>query len=56
MTVGGAQVSEIHANFLVNRGGATAADFLKLAGIVKDRVFAASGIRLEEEVRITGED
>jgi UDP-N-acetylmuramate dehydrogenase len=56
LTVGGAQVSEVHANFLVNRGNATAADFLGLAGIVKEKVFAASGIRLEEEVRIMGED
>jgi len=56
MTVGGAQVSEVHSNFLVNRGGAKAADFLRLAAIVKDKVFAASGIQLEEEVRITGED
>jgi len=55
-TVGGAQVSEVHSNFLVNRGGATAADFLRLAVIIKEKVFAASGIRLEEEVRITGED
>jgi UDP-N-acetylmuramate dehydrogenase len=56
MTVGDAQVSEGHANFLVNRGNAKAADFLFLAGIIKEKVFAASGIRLEEEVRIMGED
>jgi len=56
MTIGGAQVSEVHTNFLVNRGGAKAADFLHLAAIIKEKVFAASGIRLEEEVRITGED
>ena len=56
MTVGGAQVSDVHANFLVNRGGAKAADFLSLATIVKKKVFAVSGIQLEEEVRITGED
>jgi UDP-N-acetylmuramate dehydrogenase len=56
MAVGGAQVSEVHTNFLVNRGGAKASDFLHLAVIVKEKVFAASGIQLEEEVRITGED
>jgi UDP-N-acetylmuramate dehydrogenase len=56
MTVGGAQVSELHTNFLVNRGGAKAADFLRLAAIVKGKVFVTSGILLEEEVRITGED
>ena len=56
MTVGGAQVSEVHTNFLVNRGGAKAADFLQLAAVVKEKVFAVSGIQLDEEVRITGED
>jgi UDP-N-acetylmuramate dehydrogenase len=54
-TQGGAQVSEVHTNFLVNRGGATAADFLELAAIVKEKVAAQSGIMLEEEVRIVGE-
>lgn len=54
--VGGAQVSEVHANFLVNRGNATARDFLELAELVKEKVKAESGIELEEEVRIVGED
>ena len=34
MTIGGAQVSEVHTNFLVNRGNATAADFLELAAVI----------------------
>ena len=55
-TVGGARVSEVHTNFLVNLGGAKASDFLRLAAIVKEKVFAATGIHLEEEVRIAGED
>jgi UDP-N-acetylmuramate dehydrogenase len=55
MTVGNAQVSEIHSNFLVNRGNATAADFLQLAAIVKEQVFKTSAVRLEEEVQIMGE-
>jgi len=54
--VGGAQVSERHSNFLVNRGGATAADFLALAGKVKAAVLQNSGIFLEEEVRVVGEE
>ena len=54
--VGGAQVSAVHANFLVNRGGARAGDFLQLAAQVKEKVQAVSGIVLEEEVRIMGED
>jgi len=55
-SVGGAAVSELHGNFLVNRGGAAAADFLKLAGMVKSAVLKTSGILLEEEVRIVGEE
>jgi UDP-N-acetylmuramate dehydrogenase len=53
--VGGAQVSEVHSNFLVNTGGATAQDFLDLAATVKNAVFTTSGVTLEEEVRIVGE-
>jgi len=55
-SVGGAAVSELHSNFLVNRGGATAADFMALAGKVKAAVLKSSGIQLEEEVRIVGEE
>ena len=53
--VGGALVSEVHSNFLVNAGGATAQDFFDLAEIVKNAVFATSCVTLEEEVRIVGE-
>ncbi len=56
MKVGGAQISEAHANYLVNRGTATARDFLSLAKLVKDRVKATCGLELEEEVRIVGEE
>lgn len=55
-SVGGAAVSELHSNFLVNRGGATAADFIALSSMVKERVLASCGVMLEEEVRIVGED
>jgi UDP-N-acetylmuramate dehydrogenase len=54
--IGGAQVSEVHSNFLVNTGDATAADFLALAAIVIDAVRETSGVILEEEVRIVGEE
>lgn len=54
--VGGAQVSEVHSNFLINSGGATAADFLKLSAQVKAAVLEQSGVALEEEVRIVGEE
>ena len=54
--VGGAQVSEKHAGFIVNTGGATAADILALIRVVQDEVRAKDGVELETEVRIIGED
>lgn len=54
--VGGAQVSTVHSNFLVNAGGATARDFLRLSARVKEAVLQSSGVVLEEEVRIVGEE
>ena len=51
LTVGGAQVSEKHAGFIVNRGGATCADIRELIRQVQERVFAQTGVRLEPEVR-----
>lgn len=55
-SVGGAQVSEVHTNFLVNRGGATAAEFLALAARIKEAVKGKTGMALEEEVRVVGEE
>ncbi|HKJ24676.1 MAG TPA: UDP-N-acetylmuramate dehydrogenase [Myxococcota bacterium] len=52
--VGGAQISDVHANFIVNRGGATAADVLGLIERARERVARATGIELETEVRIVG--
>lgn len=49
---GGAAISEKHAGFAVNLGGATAADVCRLLSQVSDIVFENSGIRLEPEVRI----
>lgn len=51
-TVGGAAVSEKHAGFVVNLGGATAADVLRLIDAVRERVLQSSGIELEPEVRL----
>ncbi len=51
-TVGGAQVSEKHAGFVINRGGATAADILTLIEQVQQAVYRRSGVMLEPEVRI----
>ena len=54
-TIGGAQVSEKHAGFLINKGGA-AADFLALMAHVQHVVYEQKGVMLEPEVRILGED
>jgi len=51
-TVGGAQVSEKHAGFVVNRGGATCADVLRLMEHVQETVFARTGVLLEPEVEL----
>jgi len=53
---GGAVVSEKHANFILNRGRATAADVLGLMKTVQDAVLAKFGILLEPEVRIVGKE
>jgi UDP-N-acetylmuramate dehydrogenase len=50
LAVGDAAVYENHCNFIINRGNARAADVLALAGELKERVFQAFGLRLEEEV------
>ncbi|WP_308915306.1 UDP-N-acetylmuramate dehydrogenase [Jannaschia sp. LMIT008] len=52
---GGAVMSPKHPNFLVNRGGATAADLEELGEEVRERVFRHSGIRLDWEVKRVGE-
>lgn len=54
-SIGGAQVSEKHAGFIVNKGGATAADVLALIRHVQDTVEKEYGVRLEPEVRLIGE-
>ncbi|MDO4828493.1 MAG: UDP-N-acetylmuramate dehydrogenase [Clostridia bacterium] len=56
LRVGGACVSEKHAGFVVNDRGATARDVLDLIRLVQARVFEHSGVRLETEVRILGEE
>lgn len=56
MTVGGAQVSPKHANFIVNTGNATAADILTLIETVKQMVKDNHGIELQPEVKIVGEE
>ena len=55
-SVGGAQVSEKHAGFIINTGNGTAADILGLIRLVQDEVRDKYGVELETEVRIIGED
>ena len=54
-TVGGAQVSEKHCGFVVNKGGATASDVVKLMNDVKNKVMQEFGVELEPEVKMIGE-
>ncbi|PSL21930.1 UDP-N-acetylmuramate dehydrogenase [Shimia abyssi] len=53
--VGGAMMSDMHANFMINTGGATAADLENLGEEVRKRVFQNSGIELEWEIKRVGE-
>ena len=52
LTVGGAQVSEKHAGFVINRGGATCADVTGLMAEIQRRVREQTGVELEPEVRV----
>jgi UDP-N-acetylmuramate dehydrogenase len=55
LRLGGAQVSEKHAGFVINTGDATCADILALMELVCRRVFDQTGVTLEPEVRLLGE-
>lgn len=52
---GGAFVSHEHANFILNRGDATANDYISLVNYVREKTFERTGIRLREEIRTIGE-
>jgi len=56
VSVGGAQVSELHAGFIVNTGNATARDVITLIELIQKRVYEHSGVMLCPEVRIIGEE
>ena len=55
LSVGGAQVSQLHSGFIINRENATATDILQLMEIVQQTVMDKFGVMLEPEVRIIGE-
>ncbi len=56
LTVGGAQVSEKHAGFVINRGGATCNDILELMNQVRSCVLEQTGVVLEPEVKLLGDE
>ncbi|NCE65213.1 UDP-N-acetylmuramate dehydrogenase [Pseudoflavonifractor sp. 524-17] len=53
-SVGGAQVSEKHAGFVINRGGATSGDILRLTERIRETVLQKTGVALELEIRLLG--
>jgi hypothetical protein len=55
LTVGGAQVSQKHAGFIINIGNATAQDVLQLVSVVQKRVYAKHAVELFPELRVIGE-
>jgi UDP-N-acetylmuramate dehydrogenase len=56
LQMGGAVVSPLHANFILNSGDATAKDAMTLIELMKKRVYEAKGIEFELELQIVGED
>ena len=54
--IGDAYVSNIHAGFIVNKGNATASDVLKLAEVVKQKVYEKFNIKINLEIEVLGED
>jgi UDP-N-acetylmuramate dehydrogenase len=56
ISIGGAMVSDKHANFIINTGGATAEDVKRLIDRIKKEVFGETGVALEEEVELWGFD
>ncbi len=54
LTIGGAMVSEMHCNFLINTGAATATELERLGETVRARVLASSGVRLDWEIKRLG--
>ena len=54
--IGGAEVSTKHSGFIVNIGNATSKDVRDLINYIKEKVFEANGVKLEEEIIIIGDD
>ena len=54
-SIGGAQISELHAGFVINKGGATASDVLAVVRHAQETVWEKFGVRLETEIKLVGE-
>lgn len=54
-SIGGAQVSTVHGNFLINKANASAADYHSLVRYVQEQVYKHSGVRLEMEIEMIGD-
>lgn len=54
--IGGAMISRKHANFIINTGGAKADDILALLSLVQERVKKETGVKLEPEIKVVGEE
>lgn len=54
-SIGGAQVSDKHCGFVINKGNATAKDVIELTNQIKEKVYDSSNVKLELEVRLLGE-
>lgn len=55
-TIGQAMVSNVHANFIINKGGATAEQVMMLIGVIKQKVRDTYGVQLQEEIQLVGFD
>ena len=53
---GGAEISSVHANYIVNKGNASATDVLNLMAMIRDKVYSTRGVMLEPEIKVIGED
>ena len=56
LSSGDAQISTEHANYIVNKGSAKAADVLSLMATIRDKVYSSTGVMLEPEIKVIGED
>lgn len=55
VSIGGAMISDVHAGFIINRGGATAKDYLALIELAEEVVAKKYGIKLQREIKLLGE-